>query len=132
MPKKIKKDRGLWLWFVGLRLGALVRKRPKFQLWSRLSEKCPKKLRRTVVCGFGLRLRTLLRTRPEELKFQLSSRLSEKCQKKLRRTVVCGCGLRLRTPQRTKPEELKFQLWSILSEKCQKKLRRTVVCGCGL
>ena len=44
---------------------------------SRLIEKCPKILRRTVVCACGLRLRT----RPEELKFQLWSRLSEKYKK---------------------------------------------------
>ena len=81
---------------------------------------------------WGRRLRTLIRTRPEELKFQLWSRLSEKCPKILWRTVVCACGLRLRTPLRTRPEELKFQLWSSLSEKCQKKWRRTVVCGYGL
>ena len=98
MPKKIKKDRGLWLWFVGLRLGTLIRTRPKFQLWSRLSEKCPKILRRTVVCACGLRLRTPLRTRPEELKFQLWSSLSEKCQKKMKKDrglwlwFVVWCG----------------------------------------
>ena len=80
----------------------------KFQLCSRLSEKCQKKiLRRTVVCGCGLRLRTPLRTRPKEFKFKLWSRLSEKCQQQ-KRTVVCGCGLRLRTPLMTRPDGLSF------------------------
>ena len=43
-----------------------------------------------MVCGCGLRLGTLLRTRPDELRFKFGSRLSEKCQKKIRGTVVCG------------------------------------------
>ena len=85
-----------------------------------------KKLRRTEVCGCGIRLRT----RPDELKLQLWSRLGEKFQKKLRRTVVCGFGLRLKTPLRTKPDELKFQLWSRLSEEFKKnKKDRGLWCG---
>ena len=110
-------------------LGTLLRTRPeelKFKLWSTLSEKCQTNLRRTVVCGCGLRLRT----RPKELKFQLWSRLSEKCQKKLRSTVVCDCGLRPRTPLWTRPEELSTLVkieWEM-----QKKIKKGSGLWCGV
>ena len=115
-----------------------LRTRPKelkFQLWLRLSEKCQKNLRRTVVCGCGYSDCGLrLRTRPKQLKFQLWFRLSEKCQRNLRRTVVVVEDSNWRLQLRTRPKELKFQLcqslWSRFGQdwvRNAKKLERTVV-----